>query len=207
VTIEIIHLAPAEIAADRPFTDPAHSADDMRVLDVMRARLVHVLRENMSCPPGTTFHLTEDCGHQHRIVVLNREAILSAPILFAVGFFGQRRPQADTGLMDGVDTELIDEMHSYPNMFSYSSLERPDGNWANLVLLSSAPGSRHWRESARHGHAAYQIAPRYYLSIRLHNAALPDGLLGPGPRLNRTTYYDFQHDAWWQAVRAVGASA
>jgi hypothetical protein len=200
---EILHLTPAEIAADRPFTDPAHSADDMRVLDVMRVHLTHALHENQPCPAGATLYLTEDGGRQHRIVVLNREAILSASSLSVVGFFGERHPEADAGMMDGIDNELIGEMHSFPNMFSYSSLERPDGNWANLVLLSSAPGPRHWRESARHGHAAYQIAPRYYRSIRLHNAALPNGLRGPGPQLVRTTYYDFQQGAWWQAVRAA----
>lgn len=139
--------------------------------------------------------------------MLNRQALLESPALAAVGFFGQRWPQADATLMDGVDGELIAEMHAFPGMYSYSSLELPDGNWANLVLLQHVQSGRNWRESARHAHAAYQIAPRYYRSIRLHNALLPAGLAGPAPALARTTYYDFRHGAWWQAVRPAAPPA
>jgi hypothetical protein len=193
---------PAETADARPFTDPGLSAWDLHILDAMRTRLARELRHVDPCPAGTTLYLTEDGERMHRIVLLNRAALLDSPTLAAVGFFGQRWPQADHNLMDGVDGELIAEMHAFPGMYSYSSLELPDGNWANLVLLRQAQEGRHWRESARHAHAAYQIAPRYYLSIRLHNALLSGGLAGPPPALARSTYYDFA-GGWWQAVRQI----
>jgi len=46
-----------------------------------------------------------------------------------------------------------------------------------------------------------ELAPRYYVTIRLHNGLLPCGLASSQMILNATKYYDFQSEELWQAVR------
>lgn len=200
-----LEIAPTELLFDRPFTAPARTAADFAVLEQIRATLLATLR---SVPDdhqrGDIVFPREPSGLSHRVVLLDREALLSADGAMAVvGFFGQRRPEADVDAMEGLDMELVGELRSHPLMLSYSSRELPEGGWANMVLLADPQGASSWRESARHAYAARKIAPGYYETIRIHNGLLPQGLASPALLHVRTSYYDFTGGGWWQAVRGT----
>jgi hypothetical protein len=197
-------LAPMETVLGRPFTAPDQVGGDFAVLDQIRGTLLANLQAlPHDPPPGETLHLRHLDGLAHRIVVLNRPALLVEAPIAVVGFFGQRRADADPAMLEALDAELIDELRSHPDMLSYSSRELAGGGWANMVLLADPQGARRWRESARHAFAASQIAPSYYATIRIHNALLKQGLASLALVHVRTVYYDFGGSAWWQGVRIM----
>lgn len=201
-----IYLTRFEPVPERPFAEPAHSLSDAAILDLMRERLRETLRDTsigagdvLGREPYT--HLAvEDGERQHRMVVMARELLLGAGELTVVGFFGQRRDNADPAVLGDVDAELMQELFQHPYVLSYCSLALPDGNWANLVLLQHTEGIEHWRASQKHIRAARELSPQFYRTIRLHNGLLPGGLAGPQLVLHSTKYYDFS-SGWWQAIR------
>ena len=199
-------LAPAELIPGREFSDPARSHDDLAQLEHMRARLAALLGEASlalggapSRQPAIAF-LDEPSGRRHRVVLTARERLLQAADLTVVGFFGQRRAEADPGLLGSIDAELLDEFVNHQYVLSYNSIELPGGDWGNLVLLEHAAGIEHWRVSQRHIFAARELSPQFYSSIRLHNGRLAGGLRAPTIELTSTKYYDFRQ-GWWQALR------
>jgi hypothetical protein len=194
-------LAPTEYVVGRPFTDPNLIGFDLAILEAMRRTLRQTLLGLApEIPSGTIVHLAEDDGRTHRIVVLNRDALLADAAYMVVGFFGERRPDADFAALAAVDAELVDELRAHPAMLSYSSWELPRGGWANFVLLASPQGATQWKESARHARAVAELTPCCYTTIRIHNGTICGGL-GGGPIIHtRTAYYDFQGE-WWLAVR------
>lgn len=197
-------LGPTETVTGRPFTDPDKIETDFAALEQIRATLHATVRAMPVDPePGTTLHLQQPDGRAHRIIILNRLRLLSNAPMSVVGFFGQRRPEADPSMLQELDAELIEELNAHPSMLSYSSCELSHGAWANLVVLADPQGARRWRESARHVFAASQVAPRYYTTVRIHNGALPGGLASPALIHVRTLYYDFSEGGWWQAIRAA----
>lgn len=200
-----IPLGPAELVADRAFTDPRHSQADLAQLEYMRACLIaalgqHSLAVGAAAGQPQIDYLAEPDKRQHRLVLAARERLLRADALTVVGFFGQRRADANPDLLGSIDEELLGEFVRHQYVLSYSSLELPDGNWGNLVVLEHAGGIEHWRTSPRHAYAARELSPQFYASIRLHNGRLPRGLHTPAIELTSTKYYDFQQ-GWWQALR------
>ena len=137
----------------------------------------------------------------HRLVILSRQQLLNASALTVVGFFGHKRSAADPSLLQDVDTDLLQEFLHHAYVLSYSSLELPDGNWANLVLMLDAGGIEHWRASQKHAYAARELAPHFYQTIRLHNGTLPGGLAASKLVLLSTKYYDYRDESWWHAIR------
>ena len=91
-----------------------------------------------------------------------------------------------------------------PGALSYSSLELPDGNWGNLIVLDGPPAREQWRTGSRHAYAAEELAPRHYTVIRLHRGRV-DGGLRDEPRLvlEETAYHDFRGPSPWRAVRRI----
>ena len=207
VTNNRIRLAQAEYVPERPFANPERSLFDLAVLEYMRAQLQATLREvefGSSDPHarGLYIHtIKEDGDREHRQVILSRQQLLGANTLAVVGFFGQKRGTADPSVLGDVDTDLLEEFVRHTYVLSYNSLELPDGNWANLVLMLDASGIEHWRASQKHAYAARELSPLFYETIRLHNGALPGGLDSRGIVLLSTKYYDYRGDAWWQAIR------
>ncbi len=91
-----------------------------------------------------------------------------------------------------VDRKLIAELIGTPGILSYSSLELHTGRWYNLVLFRDATTKEHIKSSKTHKYAAYQLAPRYYEWIRLHNGIMPQGLTQCDLVLQKTKLYTFQ---------------
>lgn len=206
MTQPILQLSARELIAERRFADPEHSLADLAILEYMRAHLRSALAEPAAAAYGApsaglrTEWLAEDGGRQQRLVLPAPDRLLSAGDLAVVGFFGQRRADADPAVMGDIDDQLIEELVARPYVLSYSSLELPDGNWANLVLLEHTAGMEHWRASPKHAYAVRELAPRFYATIRLHNGALAGGLAAERITLLRTKYYDFGAGCW-QATR------
>ncbi len=202
-----IYLDRAAQAPGRPFTDPGRSAEDLTVMIYMADRLYWILSRSgeltvMLRPLRLDFQ--EADGRKHRVVVARPDELLLERDLTVVGFFGQKRAEADPALFGTFDQELIDEFGQNPDILSYSSLQLPCGNWGNLVLFSRPEAKQQWGASPKHTYVAHELAPSYYTSIRLHNGQLPSGLVrSEDLTLQRTKYFDFRENGWWQAVREV----
>lgn len=207
-TSNYISLGPSERVSDRPFTNPEHNADDLAMLEYIAERVRYVLDQPHAVhhyPRPFVLYLPEPGRLRLRIAITNPDELLSnKDDLVVVGFCGQKRPEADRSQVEAVDMELVGEFLQHPYLLSYSSLELKCGNWCNLVLFSNEQGLNHWAASTRHAYAALQLAPQYYLSIRLHNGVLPDGLMsGHKITLTRTKYFDYQGGTLWRAVREL----
>ena len=210
-TPTIVHLGRHERIPDRLFTHPEHSEADAAILDRMRARLYDtLLRSDIGAgdPRNRELYIQyvkEEDDRLHRMVILSRQLLLNAYPLTVIGFFGERRGEANPALLQDVDTELVQEFLQHIYVLSYSSLELADGNWANMVLMLGAEGIQHWRASHKHAYAARELAPQFYYTIRLHNGTLPEGLSSPNLTLASTKYYEFHGQGLWQAVREASS--
>ncbi len=169
--------------------------------------IVAVERPRVQARRLDIFYLREPDGCPHRVVICNWADLKTDTTLAVVGFFGQRRPDADELRTHMADSVLLQEFVEHPDLLSYSSLQLPSGQWGNLVLFRRPEGLQHWSRSRFHAQAAQEISPHYYFSIRLHNGVLVGGLFGGQPiRLVRTKYYDYAGPPlpgrpFWQAVR------
>ena len=201
---EYVRLSAAERVPARPFTDPERSREDLTALRVM----VAILREHLAASPlpesprPLVRETREADGRPHRAIICRDAPLRARADLEFVGFFARRRPGLDFSPLTRADDELILEFPAHPGILSYSSLELPDGNWGNLIVLDRPEARDRWREGARHAYAAQELAPRYYSVVRLHHGRLPGGLLsGRDPVLTRTKYYDFGGPMPWRADR------
>jgi hypothetical protein len=134
----------------------------------------------------------EGDGRGHRIVVPRPAMLACRDDLAVVAFFGVRRPEADSGALHGIDSELIDELAGYPEMVAYSSLSRDAHRGGNLVLATCPRALERWSRSAKHERVARQLAPLHYTSVRIHQGTLPGGVVSSHPvRLSATRQLEF----------------
>ncbi|MBI3959582.1 MAG: hypothetical protein HY328_12305 [Chloroflexi bacterium] len=205
MTTPAVALLPNQRLTERGFTDPEWSERDRAALEQMAKGLRGVLREekpSVRAKRLDIFYLTEDDGCAHRVVVVNWAGLMACDTLTVVGFFGQRREDADMQATLMADAVMLQQFTEQPDLLSYSSLQFTDEQWGNLVLFRSPEGIDHWGGNSYHSQAAREISPNYYDSIRLHNGWLENGLWsGQSIRLQRTKYYDFRDADLWHAVR------
>ncbi|MBI3456452.1 MAG: hypothetical protein HY002_11765 [Candidatus Rokubacteria bacterium] len=202
---DVIRLSASETVRGRPFTDPRHNADDLLAIGTMAAALRPLLSQLLpDYPRPLVLQAPEREGRQHRVVICDERRLRVGRDLGFVGFFATKRPGLDASPLTTMDDELILEFPSHPGILSYSSLEFPDGNWGNLILVDPPEAKDHWRTSERHAYAAHELAPKHYAVIRLHNGVFPGGLLsGRDPILVRSAYHDFQGPEPWRAERQL----
>jgi hypothetical protein len=148
------------------------------------------------------YYADEHHQRMHRIAIYNiRTSLLElqqSKSLVFVGFVSKKQQllsASTTSSIYEVDRTLITELQSASGLLSYSSLELRSGNWYNLVLLSDHTAKSHIQSSDTHKYAAYQLAPRYYEWIRLHNGTIAGGLNGGQLLLQRTKYYTFHQSS------------
>jgi len=202
-------LGPDEVPEGRAFTHPSRTSEDLAALREMAAALARLCRGRL--PPGPR-PLVLDAGQRggrgHRAVLCDETRLhdLTGPSL--VGFFGEKRTDVDPTPLNETDDALIAEFPVHPGVLSYSSLELPDGNWGNLIVLDGPAAREHWRTGSRHAYAAGELAPRHYTVIRLHRGRVA-GSLGDPPRLvlEETLYHDFRGPTPWRAVRRLAAGS
>jgi hypothetical protein len=196
-------LDPQELVPGRPFTDPGLIRLDLAALDHMRAALCALLADPAPAPDMQEYlRLGERTGRGHDVTIARRAALLAGGALAVVGFFGHRRRDIDLSPLLEADAALTLEFTRHTGVLSYSRLELEDGNWGNMVLLADEAAGHLWLGSERHAYAVRQLAPRFYHTVRLHNATLPAGVFGSAPiHLVRTRYYDYQAPLPWIAIR------
>jgi hypothetical protein len=200
-----VTLGRREAVAGRPFTSPSESAHDLSVLGVIlrgiRDALVHAPVEDL-VPYQRVVWRVGDLNH--RLIMCDRERLVSHPGPCVVGFFGQRRTGTDITPLEDANTAIVAEFTKYPGILSYSSMELAEGNWANMVMHDDPVDTEYWRRSALHVQAVRLLSPKYYHSVRIHNARLSEPLLDdPEIVLLRTKYYAFDGDDVWRAERPL----
>lgn len=204
---ELVRLGASDLVVGRPFTHPARTAEDLVAIRTMAGRLRGLLAEPATVPDHPRplgLDGREPDGRQHRVVLGDVRRLGAGRDLGFVGFFATKRPGLDHAPLTATDDELLLEFPAHPGILSYSSLELPDGNWANLIVLDPPEAKEHWRTSEKHAWAARELAPRHYTVIRLHNGVFPGGLgEGRDPVVARTRYHDFQAPAPWRAEREL----
>ena len=199
-----VELGPSDVLTDRPFTDPVDSFQDLAILEDMVERLGQLMMEPDRVPAWPRpfiLYLSEPDGRTHRVAISKRTQLLMCDHLTVVGFFGQKRPEADRAPVDQIDEMLIAEFPQHPFLLSYSTLQLGDGNSCNMVLFSKPQGMAHWAMGDTHAKAV-ELSPAYYDCIRLHNATLAGGLMSGQPLdLLRTKYFAYDCESPWMAVR------
>lgn len=194
-------------ALDKRLFSATHQGKfDLAVLKHMalhvRGMLARLEQSGTSAQP-LLYYAEERRQRIHRIAIYNpQELRLNSSIAF-VGFVSGKRQPGSTSIANEiltVDKLLIAELTGIPGILSYSSLERSNGNWYNLVLLSHLDMKRHIKNNETHAYAAHQLAPRYYDWIRLHNGAMPGGLATNEMVLQRTKLYIFHEEPQWPIV-------
>jgi hypothetical protein len=140
------------------------------------------------------YYLEEGHKYTHRIAIYSPQALLLNNKLDFVGFISRKLQPEDSQVIEEirtVDKKLIVELINTPGLMSYSSLELRDGRWCNLVLFSGPETKLHLKQSETHIYAAYQLSPRYYDWVRLHNGIMPGGLARNELLLQKTKFYQF----------------
>lgn len=202
-----VQLGPTEVINDRPFTNPKNSAADLAHLQYIVDQVRHLLLSQLSILKAQAFpvvkYLTEAEGRYFRVTIAQLQVLLGDQDFYAVGFCGLKRPKSDRKPVDSIDEELIGEFPEHPDLVCYCTLEVEPGYSCNLVLFKDPAGLMHWSRSEKHARAV-ELSPEYYLSIRLHNALLPGGLMsGQSLVLMRTKYFDFQGETTWWGLREL----
>jgi hypothetical protein len=206
---DVVRLGARERVPDRPFTDPERSVADLAAIRAMAVGLRGLADRPWPGGPGPlVLELGGADGLGHRAIVTDARLFAGGRDLAFIGFFAEKRPELDPAPLTVADDELITEFPRHPGILSYSSLQFPDSNWGNLIVVEHADTADRWREGERHARAARELAPRHYRFVRLHHGRFPGGIRsGHDPRLLRTRYLDFQGPAPWQAERLLGPDA
>jgi hypothetical protein len=187
-----------EALEDRSLSNSAENAQDIVLLRYMAQRIyvtLYLLDEPTDSSQPLLYYSEEGHKHTHRIAIYKPQELLVNNKLDFVGFISRKLQPEDPHVIEeirAIDKKLIVELISTPGLMSYSSLELHDGRWCNLVLFSGAETKMHIRNSAMHTYAAYQLSPRYYDWVRLHNGIMPTGLARNEMQLQKTTYFVFQ---------------
>ncbi|MFN2107347.1 MAG: hypothetical protein ACK2U5_01570 [Candidatus Promineifilaceae bacterium] len=199
------HLSPDEIVPERPFSDPQHSFEDLRIMRHMARQLIDTYDDPKVCdftPGGRPVCQSDKQGRHFRIYYIQPGLLFERFNITVVGFFGQRRDHADIGPIIEADKQFEKEFHAHPGLLSLSTVRLPDGDFGNLVLFTSAEAKDKWNFSPLHHDLAARVSPPYYRSVRLNNGILPRGLGAPEELyLQRTRYIDYEIEPPWRAVR------
>lgn len=203
----LLHLQPDEIIEERPFTRPEHIPTDQQTLSYMAGQVCVLLEyPYLSAQPPhiVLFNRPDNSDWFHRIVLAQPEPLRQLRPLTIVGFFGHKRDEANVALAHEFDRILVAEIPDHPGLLSYSTMALSGGNYANLVIFADLAARDHWSTSRAHAQAVQQLAPHYYLTVRIFHGRLPDGIYHHHHlRLARAKYYDYQCEPRWQAVREL----
>lgn len=204
----LIHLDPADVLAERPFTDLRHTQPDLQTLRFMVTCAWMALELPSGAPSdrGRPFilHQPTPDNWTHRLVITQPERLRRHKPLTVVGFFGLKSARANVALAQELDRQLLPELTAHADLLAYVSVCLPTGNFANLVLFASPEGKAQWGQSEKHSLAVRVLTPDYYAAVRLYNGDLPGGVAaGETLRLALVKYYDYGSQPLWRAVRPL----
>jgi hypothetical protein len=207
-----IVLGPTERVPGKPFTDPAHTAEDERALRRLLAherRRARVWADDSSQPRNVVVRELAKKGFRHLLVVPDVSALLEAQSPTVVGFFGRPRADCNKPRLFQLEDELVASMTQYGRngLLSYYDVELVKGAYGNLILFATPDGPRDWRENPIHRRAV-EISPANYIEIRLHHGTLSGRILEDGTlHVSRTRYIDYTESEPWHAVREITTPA
>jgi hypothetical protein len=188
-----------DVVSERPFCDPARTADDTATLELVRAGL------RLRVAGGNTSGRWQDRGGATHLTVVPAPAALAgqAPAT-AIGFFGQARVGIDHSAILDLEHAILRRATSFRGLLAYDNVFFPSRRqWANLVVFVSDDDPAALAGDPEHL-SAVALAPAHYSSLRLHRFRLLDGIFGSAPLAwRRTTYLDFADDPPWRAVRVA----
>ena len=204
---ETLSLGPNEAVSERPFTAIELIDRDVSIMHGMLDDVVRVLGESdlgvREIVPLKRIAWRED-RRARRLVVCDEERLKVHHDLCVVGFFGERRTEMDVAPLEEANAAIVAQFKNYPGILSYSSMELPDGYWANMVLHDDPVDREYWNRSALHAQAARILSPIHYRTVRIHNARLTASVLErPSFVLMRTKYWDYSGDDEWAAERVL----
>jgi hypothetical protein len=199
---EVIQLGLDEAVESRPFTAPANTARDASVMRLMLARMRALAPSWLERPTRDVLvREPDEEGQRHWIRVPDRDALIAAPHLTIVGFFGDARADVDHTQIHDLEAAIVDTLERIPGVLSYYDLALPEGGYGNLILCgdADAPGRVQAHELHRR---AVELTPRHYRAVRLHTGRIAGRLLSDAEMvIRRTRYYDFDSEPAWLATR------
>jgi len=204
---EAISIKRHELVPGRDFTHPDHiSADfDIMLYMISQLRLLLDYPHRQENADGTVYFKQPGSPNWfHRLVLAKPERLRVHWPLRIVGFFGERRPDADVELAHDFDKTLLGEIDDHPGLFSYSTMAVDRGNYANLVVFGEQEARSNWSRSRAHAQAVDVLAPGYYWSVCIYNGDLPGGIQAPDRfHLQRVKYFDYQEVPTWRGIREL----
>jgi hypothetical protein len=202
---EVIELGGAEEVASRPFTAPAHTTREASVMQAMLTRMRVRAPVWLEGEERDILVRAPDAdGRRHWIRIPDRDALVAAPHLTVVGFFGDVRDDIDQTLIHDLEEAIVATLEWIPGVLSYYDLELPEGGYGNLILCDDAAAPSRVQDHELHRRAV-ELTPRHYRTVRLHTGAVAGPLVSEEPlTLSRTRYYDFGGEEPWLAVRDAG---
>lgn len=209
MAVEAVVLGPDESVPGRPFTDVRLISRDVSILYGILGDLRSVLSEAQSgIRRIVAFRRMawKVDGLVHRHIICNEERLMIHPGLCVVGFFGEGRTDVDPGPLEKANRAIVGDFANYPGITSYSSLQLPEGRWANLVLHDDPVDTDYWRRSQMHARAVKMLSRTHYRNVRIHNARLSVPVpQQPAIEVLRTKYYDYSGEVDWRAERVLSA--
>jgi hypothetical protein len=199
-----VSLGKVEMITERPFTHTDHISKEREILVHMAKQLWAVLEEHPDLlGMSKSLIINEPDGRYHRYVVPRPDELSQKKMIYLVGFFSHRQKGATIGAFGDLDDMLVEQMPTFQEILSYSSMALPDGEFGNLVLLLNEEIKSKWMHGETHSKAV-ALAPGYYQFVRIHNGVLPQGVMRPDLlRITQVKYYDYEEDPPWKAVRVL----
>ena len=200
-------LGPQDELPARQFTSITNYRGDISLLNYLlhdlRVLIRRAAKGEIDLSPQQVI-TWEVHGLQRRTVTCDPDALQTLGDVQIVGFFGDRRANADQQAIDTSEFDLIGEFVNYPGIMSYSSVELVDHYWANLVVHRDPDDREQWRRSAIHVRAVDEVAPGAYHSVRIHNGRVRGGVCGSATVLiDVTKYWDYDESPVWHAIRQL----
>lgn len=205
-----VSLGPGDIVSGRPFTAVEMTARDLGILHGILADVRSVVvevEEGVRILEPYQKLAWRARGLTHRVLICDVERLRTHPGPCVVGFFGDKRPDADAWELEEANTEIVAEFPRYPGILAYASVELPDERWANLVLHDDPVDVQFWRTSEMHKRAVDMLSPQHYFNVRIHNGRLASALFDrPRIVISKTKYFDFSGPEAWRAERELVVS-
>ncbi len=202
-----ILLAPDDSPPGHPCASTKFYQSDLALLNYLLQDLRALVRKFVYGDIALTAYETltwQVHGLRRRTVVCDPLGLARPTQVSIVGFFGDRRPESDNGPVEEVELGLLAEFRNYPGILSYSSVELVDKHWANLVVHRKPADREAWRSSEVHRHAAEEMAPQIYRSVRINNGSLVDGVIGSETiTIESTKYWDYDCIPTWHGLRTL----
>ena len=190
------------------FTCPSLiSTDQQCMMHMLKSVQDYVIEQQITeAAAPHVFKVDDSCNRFHRLVVTGPQKLRELEQITAVAFFGEVRPNSDAAeAVHRVDDELIGDFGKFTGLLSYSTVELPSGNWANMALFVDPQARDEWARNERHTRAIKELAARHYRSIRLQNSTLVGPLATARIEIERTKYYSYNDQLVWRAVREGGS--